>query len=116
MYHQFSLELRAARRKAGLTQADCGHLLGGSARIAKQLEEGQRAPSLTEICTLSLIFGRSFEAFFGEVMPRLRSELSDRLATLPQPKAEHASTYNRSATLDRLAERLADDMAKDREL
>ncbi|MCE8534746.1 helix-turn-helix transcriptional regulator [Ruegeria pomeroyi] len=114
MYHQFSLELRTARRKAGLTQADCGYLLGGSASIVKQLEDGRRAPSLEEICTLSLIFGRSFEAFFGEVLPQLREELSDRLGNLPHPKAEHASTYNRQRTLEGLAERLADEIAIDR--
>ena len=113
MYHHFCLELRVARRKAGLTQADCGHLLGGGASITKQLEDGRRAPSLAEICTLSLIFGRSFEAFFADLMPQMRLELSTRLSTLPHPTAEHASTFNRQATLARLSERLADEIAAD---
>ncbi len=116
MHHQFSLDLRSARRKAGLTQADCGHLLGGSARIVRQLEDGQRAPTLTEICALSLIFGRSFESYFGEIMPALREALSEHLSTLPHPKEKHASTFNRSATLEKLAERLADEIAADRDL
>ena len=115
MHHDFSLDLRAARRKAGLTQADCGHLLGGSAKIIRQLEDGQRAPTLTEICTLSLIFGRSFESYFAGLMPDLREALSERLARLPHPKETYAATFNRNATLETLAERLADEIAVDRE-
>lgn len=115
MHHQFSLDLRSARRKAGLTLADCGHLMGGSAKVIRQLEDGQRAPTLTEICTLSLVFGRSFESYFGEILPELRDALSERLATLSHPKERHASTFNRNATLEKLAERLADEIAVDRE-
>ena len=115
MHQDFSLDLRAARRKAGLTQADCGHLLGGSTKIIRQLEDGQRTPTLPEICTLSLIFGRSFESYFSELMPDLRETLSERLSSLPHPKETHAATFNRNATLEKLAERLADEIAVDRE-
>lgn len=115
MYNQFGLELRAARRKSGLSQADCGHLLGGSASIVKRLEDGQRVPSLTEICSLSLMFGRSFEGFFGEILPELRETLAERLSTLPTGKAATSATFNRKATIDRLAERLADEIALDRD-
>lgn len=89
--------------------------MGGSSKIIRQLEDGQRAPTLTEICTLSLIFGRSFESYFGEILPELREALSKRLSTLPHPKARHAATFNRNTTLEILAERLADEIAVDRE-
>ena len=81
MTNHFSIDLRCARRKAGLTQEDCGHLLGGSAGIICQLEKGKRLPTLKEVCSLSLIFGRSFETLFANVMSECRTELSDRLSS-----------------------------------
>ena len=106
MNHNFAIDLRSARRGAGLTQEDCGHLLGGSKSAIGQLESGARLPTLTEICKLSLIFGRTFESFFGDLMHHCRQELDQQLSTLPDPKAPHASTFNRKSTLDALAERL----------
>ncbi|NSY37538.1 helix-turn-helix transcriptional regulator [Leisingera sp. ANG59] len=107
MNHNFAIDLRSARRKAGLTQEDCGHLLGGSRSAIKQLEAGSRLPTLTEICTLSLIFGRSFESLFGDLMAHCRRELFEKLTNLPEPEAPHAATFNRKHTLDALARRLA---------
>ena len=106
MNHNFSIDLRSVRRKAGLTQEDCGHLLGGSPSAIRQLESGSRLPTLMEICTLSLIFGRSFESLFGDLMMQCRQDLAERLGTLPDPQEPHASTFNRKSTLDALAERL----------
>ncbi|KAA0909539.1 helix-turn-helix transcriptional regulator [Aquicoccus porphyridii] len=114
MTHQFPVDLRCARRNAGLTQADCGHLLGIDASTLKTLEGGKREPSLREILTLSLIFGRSFESFFSELLKDVRAELSERLATLPASE-EHASTFNRKTTLEKLEQRLAEEFAADHE-
>ena len=107
------MDLRGARRKSGLTQEDCGHLLGGSVTLVKQLEDGKRLPSIKEICTLSLIFGKSFESLFGEMMDKCRGDLTLRLGTLPTPRKQHASTFNRKATIDALCDRLATDPEND---
>lgn len=109
MTHLFPVDLRCARRNAGLTQADCGHLLGVSSSTIKSLEDGGREPSLREICTLSLVFGRSFESFFDELLTEVRADLKSRLATLPAPKERHASTLNRTTTLKNLTRRMAEE-------
>ena len=115
MNHLFPVDLRCARRNAGLTQADCGHLLRINASTVKKLEDGKREPSLREILALSLILGRTFESFFSELLTEVRADLSERLATLPTPEAEHASTLNRKTTLERLERRLAEEYAADHE-
>jgi DNA-binding XRE family transcriptional regulator len=56
MYQDFLIDLKTARRRSGLTQADCGHLLGGSKSKISNLETGRKLPSMKEICGLSLIY------------------------------------------------------------
>jgi len=109
MSHDFILDLKCARRKSGLTQADCGHLLGGSTSKISQLELGKRLPTLIDICTLSLIFGRNFESLFSALFEDVRADLSERLGTLPEPEHELVSSFNRKNTLDALAERLLEE-------
>ena len=109
MSKEFILDLKVARRKAGLTQADYSHLLGGSRSRARQFEAGHRCPTLKEICALSLIFGRSFESLYREIFKDVRRELVDNLATLPQNRSSSASTFNRSNTLEALAARLSEE-------
>ncbi|MCB2052416.1 MAG: helix-turn-helix transcriptional regulator, partial [Novosphingobium sp.] len=64
MNTQLALDLRLARRKAGFTQDDAAHLLGVRAPRLSVLEQGRKRPNLVQICTLSLIYGRSFESLF----------------------------------------------------
>jgi len=109
MSHEFTIDLKCARRNSGLTQDDCGHLLGGDRSRIKQLETGARLPTLSEICTLSLIFGRSFESLFTELFIEIRNNLSERLGALPSAKGKSARTFNREGTLDILAERLLEE-------
>ena len=106
MTTQFALDLRLARKKAGLVQSDTAHLLATDAARMSALEHGKRLPSLTEICTLSLIYGRSFESLFGEVMEAARHDLRDRLRTLPDKVRRTCGTFNRKASLDRMERRL----------
>lgn len=106
MTKEFILDLKVARRKAGLTQADYSHLLGRSRSVAGQLETGKRLPNLKEICALSLIYGRTFESLFSAVFAQARHELAENLASLPDVQSTQASTFNRSSSLDALAERL----------
>lgn len=108
MSSQFSVDLRLARKKAGYTQDDVAHLLATHQTMVSQLEHGKRRPSLTEIIELSLIYGRSFESFFAEVMAESKEHLSARLSTLPDPGRKAMSTFNRPGSLARLRLRLAE--------
>lgn len=107
MSTQFALDLRLARRKAGLTQRDTAHLLALDSAKLSQLERGKRLPTVTEICTLSLVFGRSFESLFAVVMRDARVALRRRLAHMPKNTRHCDATANRAATLKRIERRLA---------
>ncbi|MFN3889611.1 MAG: helix-turn-helix transcriptional regulator [Beijerinckiaceae bacterium] len=106
MITDFAIDLRVARRKAGLTQTDCAQLLDISTSSISMLEHGKRLPTLFEICSLSLIYGRSFESLFAEIIASARLALQDRLRTLPAKVRHCAATFNRESTLKRLEERL----------
>ncbi|MBK8458707.1 MAG: helix-turn-helix transcriptional regulator [Phyllobacteriaceae bacterium] len=107
MSTQFALDLRLARRKAGLTQRDTAHLLALDPSKLSKLERGRRLPTLTEIVTLSLIFGRSFEALFSSIIADAREALRRRLPSVPTLARVTVATTNRDATLARLEAQLA---------
>ncbi len=109
MQNDFSLDLKTTRKQAGLTQKDCGHLLGGSESRIKQLEGGTRLPTLPEMCTLSLIYGRSFECLFTPLFADVRKRLGKRLGTMPDAPKKSIRNFNRKDTLDALAERLLEE-------
>ena len=113
MTNEFALDLRVARRKAGLTQEDCAHLLDVKPSRMSLLERGKAMPSVQEICTLSLVYGRSFESFFGTIFLEAHAGLKRRLATLPDCPKGWLGRFNRQNTLSRLADRLADHNQKD---
>ncbi|MEL6465495.1 MAG: helix-turn-helix transcriptional regulator [Pseudomonadota bacterium] len=108
MSSQFALDLRSARKKAGYTQDDLAHLLDSHQTVVSQLEHGKRRPSLIEIIDLSLVYGRSFESFFAEVMAERKQHLTTRLSTLPAPGRKAMSTFNRPGSLARMKRRLAE--------
>jgi transcriptional regulator with XRE-family HTH domain len=109
MTTQFALDLRLARRKSGLTGRDLAHLLHRDPGTLSTLEHGKRLPTLFELCTLSLIYGRTFEALYGELFGLARRVLTERLGTLPPLARATATTHHRAATIARLAKRLADE-------
>jgi transcriptional regulator with XRE-family HTH domain len=106
MSTQFAHDLRLARRKAGFTQRDVAHLMGARKSTVSDLERGRRRPTLTRIVTLSVIYGRSFESFFGEEVRQAESALRERIITLPVAPAKLVSTFNRDASIEKLAQRL----------
>ena len=107
MSKQFAQDLRLARRKAGFTQSDLAHLLGMTEDQFAALEFGRRLPSLPQICELSLVYGRSFESLFGELMTDGKARLRRQLPSLPQSVRSHVGTFNRSASLKRLERRIS---------
>lgn len=114
MIEQFVLDLKTSRKKAGLTQMECGHLIGLSSHVISQLEMGKRLPTIPEICALSLVFGRTFESLFSEVFQEIRKNLAEALETLPEPKdPERPEVFNRTNTLNALASRLLEEKGFD---
>ena len=106
MKKQFSLDLRVARRQAGFTQRDIAHLLGMGQAFVSDLEQGRKEPTLRQIVKLSLIFGKSFESLFAEIMADARRDLRKRLTTLPKDTRRFAGTFNRDNSIARLQDRL----------
>lgn len=106
MSTQFAHDLRLARKKAGYTQGDLAHLLGGHQSLVSDLEHGKQRPGLEQIIDLSLIYGRSFESLFAEVMAERRQHLHIRLDGLPELSRKTAHTFNRQGSLSRFRQRL----------
>lgn len=106
MSTEFALDLKVARRKAGLTQRDIATLMGISRKRMSQLERGKTLPTLYQICALSLIFGRSFESLFASVMDSTRIGIKVRLGEIPDKVRESVETFNRASSLRRLQDRL----------
>ena len=72
------------------------------------METGKCLPSVPEICTLSLIYGRSFESLFGPVFLEARTDLKARLAALPNRSQGWLGQFNRQNTINKIAKRLED--------
>lgn len=108
MINDHGLDLRVARRNAGLRQCDCAHLLGIHQSRLSKLEFGRTMPSAHECCALSVIYGRSFESLHAALWHEVHDTLSERLATLPECPTRTVDTFNRVNTLNRLAAHLAD--------
>ncbi len=70
------------------------------------MEQGKQRPNLEQIVSLSLIYGRSFESFFEELMSKRQTYLLERLSTLPDLAQDTADTFNRPASLAKLKRRL----------
>ena len=107
MIDDFALDLRVARRKAGLSQSDCAHLLGVHPSRISLLESGKALPSVPQICRLSMIYGRSFESLFGSVFVDAGRELRGRLRSMPEAPTRWLGRFNRDNTLRALSHRLA---------
>ena len=106
MIHEFSLDLRAARRNSGLRQVDCAHLMCADKSKISNLERGRQHPTVRDICTLSMIYGRTFESLFAGIFDEVRADLAMRLPTLPEPKPHYKRHQSREKTLQKLEERI----------
>lgn len=109
MSTEFALDLRLARRKAGLTQQDTAQLLGVHQSVVSDLERGRLLPTLPQICTLSVIFGRSFESLFSQLMTGAKRAIAGRITLLPSTVRSYVGTFNREASLQRIERRLRAD-------
>ncbi len=73
------------------------------------MEAGTRTPSIHEICTLSLIYGRSFESLFSGIFREVRKRLNMRLPSLPVASGPVALRLNRQNTIKQLSRRLSEE-------
>ncbi len=109
MTKEFALDLKVARQNSGLTQEDCAHLLGVCDATVAKMEGGTRTPTVREICTLSLIYGRSFESLFSGIFSEVREDLFQRLMKMPAASGTLRLRSNRQYTLGKLATRLSEE-------
>lgn len=106
MSNAFGADLNVARRKSGLTQSDCAHLLATHRNRIGTVERGTSLPTANDIALLSLIYGKSYDALCRTAFENAASDLRGRLITLPAPPASWVCRFNRTNTIDKLEARL----------
>lgn len=75
------------------------------------LESGRQRPSVRDICSLSMIYGRSFESLFSGILDEVKADLFCHLTDLPEPKPDYGLQNNRTRTLTNLRARLEDNIS-----
>ncbi|RWQ58822.1 helix-turn-helix transcriptional regulator [Mesorhizobium sp.] len=106
MIYEYALDLRVARRKSGLSQADCAHLLGVDPSRLSKLEAGKSTPSIYELSLLCLVFNTPASTVHDRILVSMAMTLGERLASMPTCPANWLNQYNRSSTLNTLAQKL----------
>lgn len=113
MFDEFIFDLKAARKTSGLSQADCGHLLGVSNHVISQIERGKRLPTVMEICALSVIYGKSFESFYSEVFRQVHKTVESALTKLPDAPSDWPWQQARSRSMQSIVRRLEEMQHRD---
>jgi transcriptional regulator with XRE-family HTH domain len=108
MVHKFGLDLRVARKRAALTQADCAHMLGADQPRISKFEAGKAMPTMVELSILYLMFGQSLGRASEEIVASRRDDLLARLACIPDCPPTWRDRQTRFGTLGAVAEKLAD--------
>ena len=103
---EFSQKLIDARRKAGLSQADCAHLLGVSQAHVSRLERGRTVPSVTDLCGVAILFGRTMELLVEPLFKDRALSIRQRLFELPEPHTGWLGRFVRNNALRNLEERV----------
>lgn len=113
MTTQFAFDLRLARRRSGLTQSDCAHLLGMQQSRVSELENGASPPTAAELCGLAILLNRQFDGYFAAELEALKPALELRLKSLPKLKRASVANFNRHLTLRRLRKLAGDNLEDD---
>lgn len=109
MITEFALDLRHARRKSGLSQAEIAHLLEIHQATYSRYEQGALTPNVEQLCILALIHGRSFTSYFERITNAQKPSLKQRLDELPPKERPSVKIFNRARTLEKLRQRLDPD-------
>lgn len=106
MTNDIALRLKVLRRKAGLSQGDCAHLLCISSSRLSTIELGKVPPSIRELAILALVYGTSMDSLLAGSVDEVRRGVAERLGTLPPAPPYWLKRFNRHHTLNALAVRL----------
>lgn len=106
MITEFALDLRHARRKSGLSQAEIAFLVDVNQATYSRFENGTLKPSVEQLCALALIYGRSFSSYFETISHAQKPGLKNRLDKLPPKDRPTVRVFNRARTLEKLRHRL----------
>ena len=71
MGNSFALDIKVARRRSGLSQAEVSHLLGIHRTRLSKLERGRYVPTAHELAALCLIYGKEFPEIGHATMPQV---------------------------------------------
>ena len=107
MKNTFALDLKVLRRKSGLTQKDCAHLLAVQPSRISLLESGRILPTIKDVVALATLHGRFIEQLLEQLVRDTHNHLAERLRSMPKAPARWLGRFNRQHTLDDLADRLA---------
>lgn len=107
MSYDFALDLRVARRKAALTQADLAHILGVTYTRISRLESGETPPTAVELTILCLIFNGEIERLHAKIIQSEAVALGERLGSMPSRPKTWPNWHNRVHTLNGIGERLS---------
>ena len=106
MITEFALDLRHARRKSGLSQAEIAFLVDVNQATYSRFEHGTLKPNVEQLCVLALIYGRSFVSYFELISHKQKPALRTRLEKLPPKDRPSVRVFNRARTLEKLRHRL----------
>lgn len=106
MITEFALDLRHARRKSGLSQAEVAFLVSVNQATYSRFENGSLTPNVEQLCVLALIYGRSFASYFEMISRLQKPALKVRLEELPPKDRPSIRVFNRARTLEKIRQRL----------
>jgi len=104
--NDFSQCLAGARRKAGLSQVDCAHLLGMSQSRMSRLELGHAKPTVSDLVGVALLFGRSMELMVEPMFQEYATQIHKRLFDLPETNTGWLGQFARNNALAKLEARV----------
>ncbi len=107
MNHNFGRDLRVARRKSALSQADCAHLQGVNYSRISKLEAGRRLPTALELAILVLVLDQPAAPLIRELGFAVAEVLLQRLRTMPQAPTTWPDRRTRLQSLRTVADRLS---------
>lgn len=106
MRHHHAINIRVARLRLGLTQADMAHLLDTSQPRVSRIESGEYRPTIREVCKLCIILDMPLTELYGHTAEGAVQQLEQRLPSIPDAPAIWRSRKRRLDTLASLRFRL----------
>lgn len=106
MAYEFALDLKVARRKSGLSQADCAHLLDVAPSRISKLESGKSIPNVVELCMLYLVLDKSVVEMCHDISTSTGRRLQKQLSSMPNCPKNWRGKYSRQDTLNALSNKL----------